>query len=105
MIFARNGVSLKNCCSKPYCILRERLIDEWKNKDDLKTPRPNIIQKKDDQGNVIDICVIWDDYDWNNMDQLTRSEIIADAYWEVFGEKGLRLLSATGLSEKEAKII
>lgn len=44
--------------------------------------------------------VIWSE--WGDLDQRMRSELITDAYWEVFDDKGLALTVAMGLTPEEA---
>lgn len=80
--------------------LKSRLIDEWREKG-TQEPRPVIVHEEDEQGQVVHVYVVWDD--WNGLDQEARSETITEAYWEVFGEKGLALVVAMGLTPAEAK--
>ncbi|MBK8257850.1 MAG: hypothetical protein IPK82_34930 [Polyangiaceae bacterium] len=80
--------------------LKQRLIAEWKN-GDAREPRPTIIQETDAQGNIVHIYVVWSD--WGDCDQRMRSELITDAYWEVFDDKALALTVAMGLTPEEAK--
>jgi hypothetical protein len=80
--------------------LKDRLVAEWRNLD-AQEPKPLIYQEEDDQGVVVHVYVVWDD--WGDLDQLERSEIITEAYWEVFDVKGLALTVAMGLTPEEAK--
>jgi hypothetical protein len=47
------------------------------------------------------VYAVWDD--WGKLDQQARSELIIEAYWEVFDVKGLALTVAMGLTPDEAK--
>lgn len=80
--------------------LKNRLVDEWRD-NGSQEPRPYIIQEEDEQGVVVHIYVVWDD--WGDLDQQGRSEVITEAYWEVFDVKGLALTVAMGLTPEEAK--
>lgn len=80
--------------------LKRRLIEEWKDtaKED---PRPTIIHEEDDQGVVVHVYVVWDE--WAGLSQEERSEIITEAYWEVFDVKGMALTVAMGLTPEEGR--
>lgn len=80
--------------------LKQRLVDEWRDKS-TQEPRPLIIHETDEQGQVIHVYVVWTE--WGNLDQRMRSELITEAYWEVFDVKGLVLTVAMGLTPEEAK--
>ena len=80
--------------------LKNRLIDEWRE-NPSQEPRPYIIHEEDEHGAVVHVYVVWED--WGDLDQMTRSEIVTEAFWEAFGEKGLALTGAMGLTSEEAK--
>lgn len=80
--------------------LKIRLVDEWRNRG-TQEPRPIIVQEEDDQGHVVHVYVVWSD--WGDLDQQARSELITEAYWEVFDAAGLALTVAMGLAPEEAK--
>lgn len=86
--------------SAPNDELKQRLVAEWQERGSQE-PRPKIIHEEDDQGNVVHVFVIWDD--WGALDQEMRSEIITEAYWEAFDTAGLALTVAMGLTPKEAE--
>lgn len=80
--------------------LKKRLIDEWRSVGSQE-PRPTIIQEEDEQGIVVHVYVVWDD--WGELDQQARSELITEAYWEVHDVAGLALTVAMGLTSEEAR--
>lgn len=79
--------------------LKNRLVAEWRDQNPTE-PRPRIIQETNDQGEVVHVYVVWSE--WGDLDQQARSEIITEAYWDVFGERGLALTVAMGLTSEEA---
>ena len=79
--------------------LKNRLVAEWRNQNPTE-PRPTIVQETDDQGVVVHVYVVWSA--WGDLDQQARSEIITEAYWEVFDVQGLALTVAMGLTPEEA---
>jgi len=79
--------------------LKARLIDEWKEQGKV-SPHPQIIQEADEDGHIVHVYVVWDD--WGDLGQEERSAVITDAFWEVFEEKGLALTVAMGLTASEA---
>lgn len=80
--------------------LKQRLVEEWRETG-TREPRPMIVQEEDEQGVVVHVFVVWDD--WADLDQQARSELITEAYWEVFQERGLALTVAMGLTAEEAR--
>ena len=80
--------------------LKRRLVAEWKESG-TEEPRPTIVHEEDDQGVVVHVYVVWDE--WGPLSQEERSEIITEAYWEAFDVKGLALTVAMGLTSEEAK--
>ena len=93
-------VTKKHTPSVRHPELKRRLLDEWRGQSS-PDPRPLIIHEEDEHGVVIHVYVIWGE--WGNLDQLTRSEVITDAYWEMFPEKADTLTVAMGLTESEAQ--
>lgn len=79
--------------------LKKRLVDEWRETG-TQEPRPTIIHELDERGNVVHVYVIWSE--WGDLDQRMRSELITEAYWDVFDVKGLALTVAMGLTAEEA---
>ncbi len=80
--------------------LKRRLIDEWTDRGSQE-PRPYIIEEQNDRGITAHVYVVWDE--WGGLDQQARSEVITEAFWEVYGsDKGLELLIAMGLTAAEA---
>jgi hypothetical protein len=80
--------------------LKQRLVAEWREQT-AADPRPKIIHEEDSQGQVVHVYVVWDE--WGEMEQELRSEIITEAYWDAFGDAGLALTVAMGLTPKEAE--
>ena len=83
--------------------LKRRLVEEWKEprEADLQEPRPTIIHEQDDQGVVVHVYVVWEE--WEGLSQEDRSEVITAAYWEAFDVKGLALTVAMGLTLEEGR--
>ena len=81
--------------------LRKRLVDEWKENGTVQ-PLPRIREEIDATGRVVHVYVIWEEWG-EKLDHNERSEIITEAFWEVFGEKGLALTIAMGLTPVEAE--
>lgn len=80
--------------------LKRRLIEEWKEIG-TQEPRPTIIHEEDEQGVVVHVYVVWEE--WGALSQEERSEIITEAYWEAFDVKGLALTVAMGLTPEEGR--
>jgi hypothetical protein len=93
-------VTKKQRRTTPNQELKDRLVAEWRN-EAAPNPRPYIVQEENDQGHVVHVYVVWDE--WGDLDQQQRSEVITEAYWEVFDVQGLALTVAMGLTSEEAK--
>ena len=87
--------------SAEYAALKTRLIDEWRNPNS-SNQQPIIIVEQKTRYASLNVFVIWDE--WRDMEQLERSEMIMDAYREVFGqEASYNVTVAMGLTQKEAE--
>jgi len=80
--------------------LKRRLVEEWREVG-TQEPRPTIVREEDDEGHVVHVYVVWNE--WGDLNQEERSELITEAYWEVFDVAGLALTVAMGVTPAEAK--
>lgn len=81
--------------------LKAKLVAEW-NHPQIGSNRPVIVFEKPTKIRAGRIYVIWND--WKTLNQIERSEIIMDAYEEMFGlESSLDVTVAMGLTPVEAK--
>ncbi len=91
---------VKNLPSPEARKLKRQLEAEWRNTASTKA-QPIILEERTGAGQPLHLYVIWDD--WADLPQVERSEIIMDAFEELFGQdKCLDVTVAMGLTPTEA---
>ena len=91
---------IKNAPSPVAQDLKRRLEDEWRNTASTAA-QPVILEERAGTGQPLHLYVIWDE--WANLPQVERSEVIMDAFEDLFGQpKSLEVTVAMGLTAPEA---
>jgi|SRR5687768_5476195 hypothetical protein len=81
--------------------LASKLVQEWKAKNS-KASQPVILEDAGRSNQPFRVYVVWDD--WEDLTGIERSEIIMDAYEEVYGKtKAVNVTVAMGLTTEEAQ--
>ncbi len=80
--------------------LKNALVAEWKSPDEMAA-EPVIVEEGGGDYSPLHLYVVWTR--WDGIDSRIRSEIIMDAFEEIFGlEKTLKVTVAMGLTPVEA---
>lgn len=81
--------------------LKKVIVEEWRC-NSMDQDKPIILIDSNAPGGTMHVFVIWEQ--WDDLDQMARSEVIIDACEEVLGkEKTLTVTVAMGLTKAEAK--